>query len=442
MTSRLNAPVAMTTSGFASLAALLFSSHIVFAADPPRAASDPPRADVAQTAISAVGVERLPASAYPEPKIRGIYGGSLWSTMQGWQWPYMPSPGSPRTTIGFSGYGWVDTAYEKLTAGSATDVSQTQWIQQGRFVLRTTPTWSNRQWFVQAQAEIVANNDQTQNHPVVVDTDDLWVRFGKWNVFDVQVGRFQAWELYHFGMGLDLNTFERRGASVGNNTAPAIYGVTYTWDRPSGVGDLAAHFYLTDFLRIEALGQIGNDAGQNAVAGRPTVVLDFGWLKLKGAGEYKILNDTADGRLAETKQRGAGASVEFIVDPYVEFGLNGAQGLIDVTNEMGGIDPVNSVTTTSFGGFANARAAEDLLVGVGVNTTNQVDIHKNPMTGAADQATHLQAFGAVQYLLWKQLFIKAVVAYAKADFTPGFDTTLPPFSNKMVSGRLRFLYNF
>ena len=45
-----------------------------------------------------------------------------------------------------------------------------------------TPTYTNGSWFVQAQAEIVANMDQLDDQPApqVVDTDDVWVRTGVW----------------------------------------------------------------------------------------------------------------------------------------------------------------------------------------------------------------------------------------------------------------------
>src|SRR5678815_681069 len=51
-------------------------------------------------------VERLPPSAYPEEYTRGLYGGSLWMTFHGAQWPYYA-----RTGIGVSGYGWVCLLY-------------------------------------------------------------------------------------------------------------------------------------------------------------------------------------------------------------------------------------------------------------------------------------------------------------------------------------------
>ncbi|HEY7372558.1 MAG TPA: hypothetical protein VIF57_10400, partial [Polyangia bacterium] len=41
--------------------------------------------------ITEVGLQRLPASAYPEWQTRGLTHGSLWLTFHGMQWPYMPS---------------------------------------------------------------------------------------------------------------------------------------------------------------------------------------------------------------------------------------------------------------------------------------------------------------------------------------------------------------
>ena len=122
----------------------------------------------------------MPASAYPEPKVRGIAGGSLALTFHGLQWPYYP-----KTGIGVGGSAWIDTSYEKITRGN-NHPDAVYWRPQGRFVLRVTPTYAAGNFFVQAQAELVANNDQTINHPSVADTDDLWVRVGEWNAWDVQ----------------------------------------------------------------------------------------------------------------------------------------------------------------------------------------------------------------------------------------------------------------
>src|SRR4051794_15192164 len=58
--------------------------------------------------------ERLPLTAYPNRPVRGLRGGSLWQTFHGLQWPYYP-----KTGIAVSGYGWIDTGYERVTRGNA-----------------------------------------------------------------------------------------------------------------------------------------------------------------------------------------------------------------------------------------------------------------------------------------------------------------------------------
>src|SRR5580692_3173102 len=84
-------------------------------------------------------VQQLPASAYPEPVIRGLYGGPLWLDMQGLQWPYMPQSG-----VGISGYGWIDGNYRLIRSGnSAISPRYTELLDQGRFLLRVTPTYTN-----------------------------------------------------------------------------------------------------------------------------------------------------------------------------------------------------------------------------------------------------------------------------------------------------------
>src|SRR3954471_920817 len=163
-------------------------------------------------------VERLPSSAYPEPVIRGLYGSSLWLDMQGYQWPYYP-----RIGVGISGYGWLDTDFKRTRIGDTGQADHlTKLFSQGRFALRATPTYSNGSWFVQLQAELIASLEQIDapRQPIAAYTDDLWIRTGSWKKWDVTVGRFEAFSVYHLGMGLDLNTDERIGAYDASNTPP------------------------------------------------------------------------------------------------------------------------------------------------------------------------------------------------------------------------------
>jgi len=406
-----------------------------------------PAAPVAPGTVVAIGVERLPGSAYPEPQVRGIQGGSLWMTFHGLQWPYMPAVGGDGTTrIGFSGSVWVDTSYRTVESGvPETDPSVNEWRQQSRFVLRTTPTFNvSDGWFVQGQGELALTGAAPTNAQDFLVADDLYVRTGKWNVFDITAGRFQGWEIYHLGMGLDLNTVERDGARTDGNRPVDLYGLTYFWDRPNGPGRLAAHFYPTDYLRFELLGQIGSSA-LNSLGIRPVGILDLGILKVKVGAEYgkDTPRQQADNRKESVQRSGVGGTVQLVLNPYLEAGVAVARGLVDTYNAQGVLDAGRSTTTTSYGGFANVRVVDSLLVGGGANFTKETNLKVDATGTKNDIKTHLQVFGAAQYTLWDQLYIKGVVAYADALFDPESDP--PPiakFNNTSLSGRLRFMYLF
>jgi hypothetical protein len=409
-------------------------------------------------------VERLTGSAFPSPKVRGLYNGSLWMTSHGLQWPYMA-----KTGIGVSGYAWVDTGYEQIRRGE-NHPNTKYWLQQARANLRLTPTYTDGRFFVQSQVELIANKDQSVVQPNVADTDDLWLKVGVWNLWDLQVGRFEGWELFHLGMGLDLNTLERNGAiDVPSNTLPDFYGVTDLFYRPKGVGNVALHLYPTDYLRFELLGQVGNENGYESLGTRPSAILDFGFLRLKGGAEYRRVRDVLDDvvpaldpvtmapilnpdgsqkqihvpRREVTIAKGAGGSIQFIFNPYVEGGFSAAEAHVEHTDRQGGIDGKGSYWITSYGGFVNIRTVEDLLLGGGVVYTFKDDAQVD-MNGVVGHYSNLQAYGALQYTVAKQLIVKGVFAYALGTFDPSFDTPEAPinYENIMLSGRVRLMYLF
>ncbi len=393
----------------------------------------------------AVAVEVLPGSAYPAPRTRGLRGGSLWMNMHGLQWPYMPATADgPATRVGFSGSAWVDTSYRAVKSGIPdTDPNVHEWRQQARMVLRFTPTYNvGNQWFVQGQGELALIGAAPAGLNDAINADDLYVRVGKWNHLDFTVGRFQGWEIYHLGMGLDLFTVERQGAFTQNNTPVDMYGVTNLWDRMNGPGKAAFHYYPTDFLRFELLGAAGS-ATRNQLGTRPVGILDLGWLKLKVGGEYE--RQTPGQQSADFKghvvRRGFGGALQLVFDPYVELGVNGAHELVDTNNNQGVADTGKSTTRSSFGGFANARVVDSFLLGAGVNYTHEHNLNVNAVTGENDIRKHTQVFGAVQYTFWERFYTKFVFAYADAEFNP---LSNPPpiaaYHNKSVSGRLRFMY--
>jgi len=368
-------------------------------------------------------VEELPASAYPEPYTRGLYGGPLWLDMQGLQWPY-----TPRTGVGISGYAWIDTEGKYLRIGDPSQSPTNKVLfQQGRFLLRVTPTYTNGIWFVQAQGEIVASKDQLvadATSDQIINADDVWVRTGTWQRWDVTFGRFRGFDVYPLGMGLDLNTDERKGAYDQHNTPQALYAANFMLERPAGPGNIALHLYPMSSLRFELLGQWGNNGKQNAIGGRPAVIYDIGWLKLKGALEYQYLfaTDPAPANKDTVRNRGGAASAQFVFAPFIEFGANFGYAIIDEADaaNQGGEDPGTSGNKTSFGGFADVvplpSSVPNLMLGAGGNYTLFHNLYTPTGETQVEHFRTLQTYVAIQYMFYRQLFVKVVGGYAKSHF--------------------------
>jgi hypothetical protein len=406
-----------------------------------------------------IAVEQLPAGAYPEGTVgggifgksftlgaptRGIWGGSLWLTFHGLQWPYMP-----KTGVGVSGYAWVDTGYEQIRRDQ-NRVDRQFWLQDARAVLRLTPTYSNGSFFVQAQFEIVGIKDQFAALADRAQTDDIWVRVGRWNKWDLQLGRFESWEVFHLGMGFDANTLERRGAEdFGNRAAVTPYLVRFPFEtRPSGPGYTALHLYPLGFLRFELLGIGGPDAnGMNSLGTRPAMIVDLGMIKLKVAAEYIKARQRdeyrdADGVIGPNPntrlERGVGGGIIFILDPRFEAGLNASYGRAEETSTQGLVGG-RTFDILSVGGFANARITGEWIAGAGLDFTRLADedFAGSPRAGYFD---NLQGFGALQYVVARRLFIKGVLGYSRATFAAGGSTV--DLINTMYSGRVRLMYLF
>jgi len=370
------------------------------------------------------------------------------------QWPYMPGNGKSGMTIGVSGWGWVDTAYEKFGpwgANSAIDQSRIKyWKQQSRLLLRVTPTYSfDDGVFLQGQAEFVATGDQTIQRSDVggADTDDLWLRVGKWGSWDLQVGRFEGWEVFHLGMGLDQNTFERRGAVGVGESANNIqfYGLTDNQFRPAGpAGNFAFHYYPLPYLRFEVLGMAGSFSSP-VLATRPVAILDLGWLKFKVGTEYqKIVGQQAQDQ-TRVISKGVGGALQFVFDPHIEFGLNAAHGTVVSRDSAGRQDLKATLTRTSFGGFANVSNGSrrhPVIFGVGSIFTRNVDQNNILSNGVVDNFWHYQGFAAVQYVIRDAFYVKLVGGYARAHWLTAGNDPAVEFDDEMYSVRLRLSYYF
>jgi hypothetical protein len=433
----------------------------------PDSASAAEPAPPAASAGSGLLVERMPPSAFPAWRQRGITGGSLWldGSFHGMPWPYYP-----KTGIGLSGSVWADNSFQRINREERFPKTD-YWVHQSRAVLRVTPTYSSGDFFVQAQVEKVGNYDQNVQRKDAPDTDDLWIRFGRWNVWDVQIGRYEAFALHHFGMGLDLNTVERQGALDENSRQPVDFNYATTmFYRPNGTGNIALHLHFFEgdkglpAIRLELLGQYGYDSFDR-IGARPALIVDFGFLKIKVGTEHRWtrprdtqvqtvlpMTDPVTGlpigdiTYVHTRKEKfydrclVAGTVQLVLFPWLEAGVQGAYCLSDHTTQMGGDDLDGSYTQTTMGGFANVSPLPDLVIGGGVDVADWKNLHHNDLNQFGHQ-TNFAAFGAIQYLIHHQLYLKLVAAYdkGKKEDLEGGTTEV---TNTMMSARVRLMYLF
>ena len=79
------------------------------------------------------------------------------------------------------------------------------------------------------------------------------------------------------------------------------------------------------------------------------------------------------------------------------------------------------------------------MIGAGGNYTSFHDLNMNASTGDFDRSTaNLQAYLAVQYLFYKQLFVKVVGSYAKSHFAN--ELSPMPYDDDMLAVRVRLMY--
>jgi hypothetical protein len=405
-----------------------------------------------------LGVIELPGSAYPAIQERGIKYGSLWRTFHGQQWPYLPQVGTqPTLQIGLSGGIWSDLSNTQAKPDKIRDEAELNvWNSQSRGVLRVTPTFNaGDDWFAQGNAELVVEGDMTLGGRTVLGTtDDLWIRVGMWNVFDITVGRFQGWEIAnHYGMALDQNTLERFGAKIPTSSAPAPtdgYGLTYFWDRQDVLlSSYAVHIYPTKYLRAEILGHVGAGRTQNVLFAnhldiRPSLIFDVGFLKVKAGWEYGTNTSQNKDLIAKESKNGFGIAAQGVFAPYVEVGGSFARGFGDVVNEFGDANLGASNTLQTVGGFLNISPGfEPLVIGLGAFLNHEenmaLDGKAGPHFNKTDTNDQWLLFGSIQYTPWSQVYVKFVVSNAS---NRGESYKDPAYVNNAMSGRLRleFLY--
>jgi hypothetical protein len=373
--------------------------------------------------------------------------------------------GSLESDVGFARY---DADAESVTDDTLED-------HRGRFVMGPMLHLELSRFFFEATGQLVGWVKNNQGLPLI-GADDVWGKFGKQDVWDVQVGRFEAWRVYQkfplrfHNLGpafhsraigestgaFDLFTLEDTGAlaepPVSNqNYYVDIYEVSHILLREEA-GSIAFHYFPNANWGAELHGKYGEQAQQNklglrlAVVGRPIPAL-----QLSAAGEWRTSRTGSPGRSLDPQnpdrytqcddcgrvdQSGLGGGAVLTLGP-VELSANGAFGYQTSYQAVDGSrDPEASFDVRSFGGYAQLTVG-DTTVGGALNNTQRLDESDNFQT-------HLQTAGYIFQPLSRDLSIKLVVTYArgKDDRADQRNDADPPLENSFLGARLRLKYYF
>ena len=333
-------------------------------------------------------------------------------------------------------------------------------------------------YYLSVLAQFVAwVREQEQQYQI--NADDVYVQLGNGTNWDLQVGRFMTWRVYHRGLGFDIFTLEDQGTSksypISNGDfAVKTYEVDYIFLRNSPyvggevAGRAAFHYYPADILGFELAAAYGlaGSRSLNTLGGRLAADLQWEFLRLSAAAEYRRQRQTGPLHAiqnAGTPQEvsvecalcggsnnygfGGGAMVTFSpvrIGGGVARGTD--KGYANTADEDGVAGPNSEASghRMSVGGFAELDLGTLLLersviLGAGYNRTELVRDTNN-------QEYHYQLAAYVAYPLGvNDAMAKLVVSQSKADLfnpsSPG-GTDYIDFHPESTTLRVRFSSNF
>lgn len=330
--------------------------------------------------------------------------------------------------IELGGYFWVDTGYMVRDNAQAGQYDQDANYMQGRFVLSAEYYKELGGLFATAKTELIGFVNEFTKSQFEAHVLDAYVQIGQC-MWDIQVGRFLAWEVYHRGQGIELFTAEETGALGG----PALYWLQTTRGHKNEAGQAAFHLYPTEYLGFEVAGVYGQEQNQNNLGVRPSVDFNYEGFRLMAGFEYLDQSPQTTADKAELSQTGWAARLEYTVPETLRVGANIAMSTIEATRIDGLEDAEKSADTMSVGGYVDVDFWRSSL-GLGYHYTT----HENKQ-GEAN--AHHQAF--VSYLVRLPidgLALKAVYGYALAEIE---DIDIgSSWENTMHSFRLRIAYDF
>ncbi|MGM0575796.1 MAG: hypothetical protein ACQEXJ_08720 [Myxococcota bacterium] len=329
--------------------------------------------------------------------------------------------------LALSGWFWTDTGFMKRTNAREGQYDQDVTYMQGRFVLAAQHASRFDSFFVKARTELIGFVNEFTKSQFEAHVLDAYVMVGQ-KAWDIQVGRFLAWELYHRGQGIELYTAEEAGALA----APRLYWLDLARGHENEAGQLAFHLYPWDFLSVEVAGVYGQESNQNNLGVRPALDFHVGGLRVLAGYEYLLQSGQTTADKVEIVSHGVGGSVQYTF-PFLRLGVDAAFVDTDYTDIQGLVDGEKTLRKTSVGGFVDINFWPH-SIGLGEHFT----VEDNEQ---GERSTHHQAFATyLLHLPLDGLSLKAVYGFALGDIedVDAGDS----WNNDMHSVRLRVGYDF
>ncbi len=345
--------------------------------------------------------------------------------------PVTSTPGDvrlPGIPIWFDGYFWADTGYMSRTNAEPGQYSQSAAYLQGRFVLGASYLGHHDEWFALAKVQLLGLVNEFAKSQYEPHTLDAFVELGHQKWFNLQVGRFLAWEVYHRGQGIELWTAEEAGALGG----PALYWLDQARGYLNEPGQAALHVFPLEWLAFEVAGVYGQESSQNTLGVRPAVDVHWRGFKLIAGYEFLRRSPQTVADKVESTLHGAAARVEY---RYLWFRVGGeyAWSTVSRIDLQGLVDSDKSLRKMTFGGYADFDVWRFTL-GLGYHRTDQLNRE-------GEHDTHDQTFAALLFQTpIDGLSAKLVYGFALAHVEDADSHS--SFQNQMHSVRLRLSYAF
>jgi hypothetical protein len=333
---------------------------------------------------------------------------------------------SPTVPIRFASYTWLDTGYMKQQNQQVGSYDKDVNYAQGRFVLGVSYRRDMGPLFAEARAQFVAFDNEFTKSQYEPHTQDAFVRVGG-RLWDVQVGRFLAWEPYYRGNGIDRYTAEENGALGG----PSMYRLDYALGYKDEAGQGAFHLYPVDWMAFELGAVYGQESSQNNLGVRPVLALRrFGFLLIGGWEYVKQRPQDSSNKVKQNENGFAGRLAYTFAGTTL--GVNVSHVNVDAWQIDGEVNGTQTFDKTSMGGYVESEFHNN-VVGAGYHYTTS-DNKKG------ESNAHHQSFLSYGYRLpVPGLTISGILGFARAAIEDA--DAKSSWENDVTSFRVRVRYD-